>query len=66
MRDSCRRGAACPRAQRRRASRCDWRWRCPDGCAPQDAVDAGARLAVERPDARPRTCLLYTSPSPRD
>eukprot|EP00969_Alexandrium_andersonii_P254127 11231880-Alexandrium_andersonii.AAC.1 len=53
MRDSCRRGAARSRARRRRACRCNWRRRCQDGHSPRDAVDAGARFAVERPDARP-------------
>eukprot|EP00969_Alexandrium_andersonii_P278230 12299479-Alexandrium_andersonii.AAC.1 len=55
MRDSCRRGAAWPRAQRRHAGHCNWRRRGPDGHAPHDAVDAGARLAAERPGAHPRT-----------
>eukprot|EP00969_Alexandrium_andersonii_P090279 3986714-Alexandrium_andersonii.AAC.1 len=74
MRDPRRCGAAWPRVQRHHAGHCDWRRRGPDGHAPHGAVDAGARLAPERPDAHPRTtgqghdwrCLLYTSPSPRD
>eukprot|EP00969_Alexandrium_andersonii_P008988 393431-Alexandrium_andersonii.AAC.1 len=55
MWDTCRCGAAWPRAQRHHAGRYNWRRRCPGGHAPRDAVDAGARPVAERLDAHPRT-----------
>eukprot|EP00969_Alexandrium_andersonii_P339053 14986363-Alexandrium_andersonii.AAC.1 len=61
MRDSCRRGAAWSRDRRRHASRCIWRRRCPDGRAPRDAMDAGARLC----DGTPRRPRKDHRPGPR-